>query len=161
MVDPVHLSEGERRFVEAVGQHVELFGLPRIAGRTFALMMVAPRPLALEEIAVLLKVSRASVSINTRIGIATGVIELHSEPGDRRKYYRFSEHAFEHRIELLNRYVNGIRRILTEGVAGLAADNHQGRQRLELFQGLVSTLAVKMNEVFPVLLEQIQQKRSS
>ncbi len=160
MHDRLVLSEGERKFVEAVGQHVEIFGLPRIAGRTFALMLVAPRPLALEEIAALLKVSRASVSINTRIGIAVGVIELHSEPGDRRKYYVFSEQAFENRLNLLNRYITGIRRILTDAVAGLSPTNRAGRQRLETFQQLINLVAEKSAEIFPQLLEQIQKKRS-
>jgi DNA-binding transcriptional regulator GbsR (MarR family) len=157
-VKPVELSEGERRFVEEVGQHVESFALPRIAGRTFGLMLVAPRPLALEEIADLLQVSRASVSINTRIGIATGVIELRTVPGDRRKFYVFAERAWESRVELLLRHLTGVRRIVGEGLRGLSPENTVARERLELAQQLVAVLYQKAQELAPIVLGHIHQR---
>jgi DNA-binding transcriptional regulator GbsR (MarR family) len=158
---PVELSEGERGFVEAVGAHTASFGLPRIAGRTFALLMIAPRPLALEEVARLLKVSRASVSINTRIGMATGVVERVSVAGDRRTFYAFSDHAYEHRIALLERHLTGITRIVRESLATLPESNIAARHRLEFARDFLGLLTGKFQEIKPLLTDRARMERPS
>lgn len=161
MAPPSLLSEHELGFVEAVGHHVETFGLPRIAGRCFGLLLVAPRPLALEEIADILRVSRASVSINTRIGIALGVFAVSTEPGDRRKYYVFADDAFEHRIALLSRHFTGVKRILREGITGLSESNRAARVRLETAEHIVTLMHAKVEELVPLVAEHAQRKRPS
>lgn len=160
MVHAPPLNAAEHRFIEAVGQHTEMFGLPRIAGRTFGLLLIAPRPLALEEIAEILKVSRASVSINTRIGIATGFLRMWSVPGDRRKFYVFSEHAFEHWASLLDRHFAGIKRIVGEGLEGVAPENVAARTRLEAAQRIVTLVHSRLQELMAVVLEHVNQPRS-
>lgn len=77
-------------FVEDMGLVSERRGLPRIAGRVFALLLVTPDALSLEEIAQRLSVSRASVSTDARLLQRLGVIERTSRPGDRRDYYRIA-----------------------------------------------------------------------
>lgn len=159
-MEAVALSPKEQQFVESVGQQVALLGFPGIAGRTLALLLVAPRPLALEEIAELLQVSRASVSINTRIGIATGFVDLHTLPGDRRKFYCFSDRAFETRVERINRYVASADRLVASGLDSLSPGNHAARERLATFQGVVAILRAQVAEATPRVLSYLSSRRS-
>jgi DNA-binding transcriptional regulator GbsR (MarR family) len=84
---PRQLSPGVSQFVESVGMLLERFGLPRIGGRIFGLLMLDEEPLSLDDISRLLGVSRASVSTNLRMSEMTGVAKRVSRPGDRRDYY--------------------------------------------------------------------------
>lgn len=77
-------------FVEQMGILGEDGRMPRIAGRLFGLFLVETRPLSLRELAARLQVSRASVSTNTRLLAAAGMIERVSMPGDRQDYYRLA-----------------------------------------------------------------------
>ncbi len=63
--------------------------------------MVSPRPLLLNEIAQALGISRASVSINTRMFISNGSMEVRAVPGDRRQYYAMREDVFVSRLPFL------------------------------------------------------------
>ncbi|MGV8841114.1 MAG: GbsR/MarR family transcriptional regulator [Bauldia sp.] len=82
-------------FVEQMGILGEDGKLPRIAGRLFGLFLVETRPLSLGELTDRLKVSKASVSTNTRLLAAAGVIERVSLPGDRQDYYRLADVPLE------------------------------------------------------------------
>jgi DNA-binding transcriptional regulator GbsR (MarR family) len=84
---PQELSAGASKFVEGMGLMMEGYGLPRIGGRILALLMLTDHPLSLDDIAGLLKVSRASVSTNIRMSEAGGLARRVSKPGDRRDYY--------------------------------------------------------------------------
>src|SRR5439155_617535 len=82
------LSASALEFIEAVGLFFERLGIARIGGRILGLLMLAERPLTLDEMAGLLLVSRASISTNARMSVAAGLVEHVSWPGDRRDYYR-------------------------------------------------------------------------
>jgi DNA-binding transcriptional regulator GbsR (MarR family) len=73
-------------FIEQVGRLVEGEGLPRTAGRMMGLMIVSGTPLGIDEISRRLKVSRASVSTNSRLLQSLAIAQLVSEPGNRRDY---------------------------------------------------------------------------
>lgn len=82
-------------FVEQMGILGEDGKLPRIAGRLFGLFLVETKPLSLRELTERLQVSKASVSTNTRLLAAAGVIERVSMPGDRQDYYRLANVPLE------------------------------------------------------------------
>ena len=74
------------RFIEQLGLIAEGEGLPRTAGKMMALLITARAPLGIDDFAVRLKVSRASVSTNSRLLQSLDIAELVSEPGSRRDY---------------------------------------------------------------------------
>ncbi|MCB1224364.1 MAG: hypothetical protein KDK99_01015 [Verrucomicrobiales bacterium] len=76
-----------RRFVEAGGNTTYACGLGRMVGRVFALLYLTPEPLALEQIAESLAVSKASASIVVRQLAALHAIRRVWVPGDRRDFY--------------------------------------------------------------------------
>jgi DNA-binding MarR family transcriptional regulator len=125
------LSAGAREFIEAVGLFFEQLGIPRIGGRILGLLMLAERPLTLDDMAGLLLVSRASVSTNARMSVAGGLVEHVSLPGDRRDYYRFRAEAWEQRLRFLIAESIAFRRLLERGLAALGPEDAVGRARLE------------------------------
>jgi DNA-binding transcriptional regulator GbsR (MarR family) len=82
------------RFIERAGVLWEDDGLPRIAGRIFALALISEQALSLDEISAQLGVSKASVSNDTRLLEQMGFIERVSQPGDRKDYYQSNERSF-------------------------------------------------------------------
>ncbi len=78
------------RFVEQTGRLAEGEGLPRIAGRMMALLMVSGRQMGIDEIATELRVSRASVSTNGQLLRQLNIAEHVTLPGDRRDYLQIS-----------------------------------------------------------------------
>jgi DNA-binding transcriptional ArsR family regulator len=85
-------------FIESMGMYFEGQGVPRIGGRILGLLMVAHDPLSADDIAKILKVSRASVSTNLRPLTISGMVDKLSPLHDRTTYFVFSEAALEQRM---------------------------------------------------------------
>jgi hypothetical protein len=94
----IKLSPELTRFVESMGMYFENQGIPRIGGRILGLLMIAHKPLSAEDIARILKVSRASVSTNMRPLTISGMVDKTSPLHDRTTYFVFSEAALEQRM---------------------------------------------------------------
>jgi len=69
-------------------------GVPLIAGRVTAYLLISEGPRSLDEIAGALGVSRASVSTDARRLEEKGLLVRLSLPGDRRTYYSFAPDGF-------------------------------------------------------------------
>lgn len=85
------LQAAEERFIEGMGLALEEDRLPRIAGRLVGLLIVSPQALRFDRLAERLRVSRGSISTNTRLLENMGVIERVTRPGDRRDYFQINE----------------------------------------------------------------------
>jgi predicted transcriptional regulator len=129
---PEGLGHGVVQFIEGMGLYFERLGVPRIGGRILGLLMLAERPLTLDDMARLLKVSRASVSTNARMSVAVGMVEHVSLPGDRRDYYVFSPNAWTRRIEAALPLLDLMRRLAEQGLAAVDPENSIGRDRLQM-----------------------------
>jgi DNA-binding transcriptional regulator GbsR (MarR family) len=118
------------QFIERAGLLWEQDGLPRIAGRIFALALITQEALSLDEIAETLGVSKASVSNDTRLLERLGFVERVSRPGDRKDYYQSGSRSFEHAITERVRRLEQLEALIESGTA-LAVDSPEVRQRLE------------------------------
>ncbi len=127
----VELSEPESQFIETMGLFCERMGFPRIGGRMLAWLMIAQEPQTLDDIAALLKVSKASVSTNARHFVMVGMVDLVTRLGDRRTYYQWSPKAWDRRMELAQQVIRSTREFAQMGLGAIAADNDAGRARLE------------------------------
>lgn len=113
-----------------MGLQWESEGRPRIAGRLFALMLVEDRDFTLQELASLLRVSRGSMSTNTRLLESQGVIERSAKSGDRRIYYRLTAHPYGAMIESHLRRMERTRDVVAQARRELAADTKKRHARL-------------------------------
>jgi DNA-binding transcriptional regulator GbsR (MarR family) len=99
-------------FIERMGLALEADGLPRIAGRIFGLLLLSEDCRSLDDLAAELRVSKGSVSTNTRLLEQYGMLERNSRPSDRRDYYRVPPDLFSHtmaqRLERWERFHQAI-----------------------------------------------------
>jgi len=117
-------------FIESMGIYFEIQGIPRIGGRILGLLLITHQPLAAEEIATLLKVSRGSISTNIRLLLISGLVEKVSIHGDRTTYYIFSEDSWEKRTDAGIQTTYAFREVAQQGLAALPSAN-PARHRLE------------------------------
>jgi DNA-binding transcriptional regulator GbsR (MarR family) len=102
------MDSATHRFIDRFGHFFEQEGLPRIAGRMTALLLVSDEPRSLDDIADTLQVSKASVSTDARRLESRGFVVGCTRPGDRRDYYAIAPDGFRTmlraRIESLHRF---------------------------------------------------------
>lgn len=124
-------AETRDRFIDRMGDHLEAEGLPRIAGRIFGLMILAPDPVSFGDLALRLGVSRASISTNARLVEAMGLIERISIPGERQDFFRLSDAPY---VRMMSGIVDRMRTTLVSiatTYAGLPHEAVRERARLE------------------------------
>ncbi len=92
------MNRDQRWFVTQMGQVSEEDGLTRIAGRIFAFLLLSDAPCSIDMLAGSLKVSKASVSTETRRLLARGVVARSRRPADRRAYYAIAPDFFARQL---------------------------------------------------------------
>lgn len=120
----------EERFIETLGLFLESLGFPRIAGRILGLLLSHGSPLHLDQISTRLKVSRASVSTNTRLLVTLLLIREEAIPGDRRTWFVVRPDAFQARLLFIVNQFRALADILQTGLDVVPADPPIARERL-------------------------------
>jgi DNA-binding transcriptional regulator GbsR (MarR family) len=108
--DPTHVD----RFIEQLGYLAEGEGLPRTAGRMMGVLITSGAPLGIDELAKRLKVSRASVSTNSRLLQSLAIAQLVVEPGSRRDYLQISGDPSSSLLTLGLRRMQSMRQAIRE-----------------------------------------------
>lgn len=124
------LSPEMTRFIESMGMYFESQGIPRIGGRILGLLMISHTPLSAEEIAKILKVSRASISTNIRLLTGSGMVEKTSILHNRTTYFIFSEAALEQRLAIGIQSTVIFKKVAEQGLAALPTQD-SARSRIE------------------------------
>src|SRR5512138_2995001 len=135
----VKLTPDMSRFIQHMGGYFEGSGVPRIGGLILGLLIVAHEPLSAEQIATILKISRASVSTNYRILGAAGLAERFTSHEDRATYYTFPTGAWEQILHMGTQRVLAFKRIIGEGLAAVPKQDI-AHQRLELAEELSDSM---------------------
>jgi hypothetical protein len=118
------------KFIESMGMYFENMGIPRIGGRMLGLLMISHDPLSAEDIGSILKVSRGSISTNTRTLLAAGLVEKISLPGERTTFFVYPDTGLEQRMVAGIQSTMIFRKISEQGLATLNPE-HFARHRLE------------------------------
>jgi hypothetical protein len=85
-----------REWVEELASRLERDGLPRMAGRIFAWLLVCePAEQSMEDLAAALQGSKASMSTMTRLLANAGLVERVRRPGARRDVCRVREGSWD------------------------------------------------------------------
>ena len=119
-----------RQFIERMGLAIERMGLSRTFGRLFGLLMVADRPLSLDEMVERLHVSKASVSTNARACEELGLARRVGVRGDRKDYYEISPRAFEQVTAKRVVAIHAMAGLAAEGLVAVGDDPSPARDRL-------------------------------
>lgn len=125
------MLEAEVEFIERFGLMFEEDGLPKIAGRIFALLMLTDQALTLDEMAEILQVSKTSVSTNTRMLDSMRFVERTSRPGDRRAYYRLAPNGLEMSFERTRQRMAEVLELLETVTDGFPEKRELAMRRLK------------------------------
>jgi DNA-binding transcriptional regulator GbsR (MarR family) len=82
-------------FIETLGLILQTEGFPRIAGRLLGVFVLDGGTLSFQDLCDSLKISRGSVSTNTRLLESLGAVERVAMPGERQDYFRLAENPYE------------------------------------------------------------------
>ena len=88
--------------IDEIGEKAERFGLPRIAGQLQGLLYFTNRALSLDEMSVMLEVSKASVSTNIRLLERWKVVRRVYQRGDRKNFYEIRGNIWEIESEFVS-----------------------------------------------------------
>ena len=83
------------KFIDFMGDALEVNGLSPIAGRMMGLLIFDGEPRSFSDLATELGVSRGSISANARTLVERGSIVKVNMPGDRQDYYRIADESFD------------------------------------------------------------------
>src|SRR5512138_2482526 len=142
-----------RRFIEGMGIYFENEGVPRIGGRILGLLLATPGPLSAEELAIRLKVSRASISTNIRMLTASGLVEKVAFLDRRQTHYGMANDVWGKAIVGGREKVLAFRGLAEQGLATLP-DGSEARPRL---QEMVEW-STMMSEVYERVLAEWQKR---
>ena len=123
--------ERRMRFAEDVSLLFEVWGLPPMAGRVWAALLVTEQPhLSAADLQEQIGASAGSISTAVTSLTRMGIIDRVWVPGDRRSYYATSTAAFEH---LLERRAEALTQMVALAERGVEAfsDVDPARARLE------------------------------
>jgi len=130
-------------FVEQLGLIAQADGLPRIAGRILGLMVIHAGPFSFSDLGVLLKVSRGSISTNTRVLENLGVIERTTRPGDRQDYFRLHENPYVELMRGLQNRMKKARHVVADTREKLPVSDKAMQKRLadlgDFYQQFIDT----------------------
>lgn len=118
-------------FVERMGLIAQADGMPRIAGRILGMMIVHGGPFSFANLAERLRVSRASISTNTRLLESLGVIERTGVPGERQDYFRMRPHPYARMLRGYMERMRQARQLVDETQAALPPEYGDARDRLD------------------------------
>ena len=135
MTKPTHEAtldsdvDARRRYAEEFGVVGESMGMPRMNGRLLGWMLICDPPRqSITDLMGALGVSRASVSIATRLLQANGLIRRAVEPGSRGYSFELNPDAFSQlRADV---QFGALRRLLERGIAIVGDDTDPKAARL-------------------------------
>jgi DNA-binding transcriptional regulator GbsR (MarR family) len=129
------------RFTDRVASMFEHDGLPPIAGRIFAFLLLSEEARSLDQLSQELGVSKASASTNARLLARFGLVEPVRRPGSRRDYYRTVDDLFERsmarRLDRWREFTD----VIGEGRRTLPLATPEVRDRLARYEGALSYMA--------------------
>ncbi|MDF1587038.1 GbsR/MarR family transcriptional regulator [Marinimicrococcus flavescens] len=147
--------DGTDQFIEQLGMVFQAEGLPRIAGRVMGLLVIEGGPMAFAAIAERLRISRGSVSTNTRLLEQMGVLERVAVPGERQDFFRLAAAPYVRLLSGLTQRMAKARDVVQRAGRSLPPDRHGAHQRLaeldEFYAEFGSSLAR--------LIEQFSRRR--
>jgi DNA-binding transcriptional regulator GbsR (MarR family) len=150
------MDERQAQFVEGVGQMLSAQGLPRMAGRMWAWLLICdPAQQTAAQLAHALHASRGSISDSARLLTSAGLISRTTRAGDRREYFSIPVGAVRTLMQGRMPGVIAMRRLMDEGLELLA--DHPPDQRARVQE--VHDVYAFFERELPAMLERFEAEQ--
>jgi DNA-binding transcriptional regulator GbsR (MarR family) len=140
------MDKAQRTFIDRLGDAAEADGLSPIAGRLFALLLLAPEPQSLDELAESLGVSKASVSTDARRLLERGIVERTRRTGDRRDFYELTPDFFARVIRARVARWRRIQQLMDDMLAVTGALSSAARGRFEAVESIQTAVIDRVDD---------------
>lgn len=145
------MRDAERSFVERWSRILAAEGLPPVAGRLWAWLLICePREQSVEDIAEAIGASRGAISGAVRWLEPSGLIQRTRRPGDRRDYWGVSDDSAVRAIENRQRALRPSLDTLESAMASLPDRDPASLQRLrdvhELYTVMVDVVNIAVGQ---------------
>ncbi len=145
----------EQQFTEDFGLFFEHLGVPRMAGRILAwLLLCEPPEQTMQDLVDALGASKSSISTMTRLLMNFGLIERLSLPGERRDFYRVRSDVWRHSLEDAQRKFEGFRDMAQCGLVLLEDEPLERRARIQAMHDVYDLLVRE----FPKLVDRWEEE---
>ena len=132
------LEKARDHFIETAGHLSTSLGLSEIAGRLYALLYLSPDPISLNEMVDMLKISKASASVNIRTLEGWGAARKVWVKGNRRDHYTADRDIWKLGT---NRLKTGLERRMSEANGAMEQAEEMLKNSQEKFNGDAKKLA--------------------
>jgi DNA-binding MarR family transcriptional regulator len=150
--------EAALAFVEALALFLEREGLPRMAGRIFAWLLICDPPLqSAADLTEALRASKGSISTMTALLVRARLVERVALPGRRRDYLRVRPRAMSELMLEATARLAAFRRLAEQGLGLLAGEPPDVRERLED----VLDVSVFLEAEYPALIARFEARRDA
>jgi DNA-binding transcriptional regulator GbsR (MarR family) len=152
------VRDAERSFVERWSRLLAAEGLPPVAGRLWAWLLVCePREQTVDDIAQAIGASRGAISGAVRWLEPSGLIHRTRRPGDRRDYWSVSDDSAIRAIENRQRALRPSLDTLESAMVALSDRDTASLQRLRD----VHELYLVMEDVVDVAVDRFRTRRAA
>lgn len=155
------MDRAQRTFIDRLGDAAEADGLSPIAGRLFALLMLAAEPQSLDDLAEQLGVSKASVSTDARRLLDRGIVERTRRTGDRRDFYELTPDFFARVIRARVARWRRIQQLVDEVRADAEALAPAARGRFDAVDAIQSAVIDRVDEALAEWEQAAQKRRAA
>lgn len=145
----------EQQFTEDFGLFFEHLGVPRMAGRILAWLLICDPPeQSMHDLVAALGASKSSISTMTRMLISFRLIERVRLPGERRDFYRVRPDLWRRSLDDAQRKFEGFREMAERGLNLLEGESAQRRARVQEMHDIYDFLTRE----FPGLVDRWEEE---
>ncbi len=148
-------------FIDRLGDAAEADGLSPIAGRLFALLMLAAEPQSLDELAASLGVSKASVSTDARRLLDRGIVERTRRTGDRRDFYELAPDFFARVIRARVARWRRVQQLVDDVRTDAPSLPDAARERFDAVDAMQTAVIDRVDDALAEWEREAQQRRAA
>jgi DNA-binding transcriptional regulator GbsR (MarR family) len=150
------MTDHEAELVEQMGQMLAASGLPRVAGRIWAYLLICEPPQqSAADLAESLHASRGAISGGVRILETAGLVRRTSRRGDRKEYFHVPPGSIVSVLNARLPVTTAWRRMAEHGLELLADRTPEQRARMQELRDVYAF----MEQELPSMLERFLEQR--
>ena len=154
-MDPGHLDDPRARFIEEFGALFADAGVPPVAGRIMAMLLISDeRGLPTSRIVEALGASKGAISMATRLLVQFRMVERFRVRGSREAYFRLRPGLWVEGVRKKMAILSSMRALAERGL-GIVGDAPLARERLEEMRDIYGFF----EESLPALFDRWERER--
>lgn len=142
-----HPDNARTRFIEEFGALFSVAGVPPMAGRVLAMLLLSEEGLPSGDLVAALGVSKGAVSTATRLLVQFHMVDRYHVRGSRQTHFRTRPGLWTEALRQKMAVLSGMRALAEQGLE-LVGDAARARERIEEMRGIYSFFEESLPEMF-------------